>query len=112
MDDMSFDAFTRDAAAVSRRTSLGVLGAAGLTAVTAWVWAAPASARDKGKKKRRRGKNISRQANLKCTKQKAECLDFLKERCDGDEDCAVSALRCCPLASECDVIGFFLCLGE
>jgi hypothetical protein len=113
MNGMSFDTLTRETAgSVSRRTSLGILGAAGLAAVAAWAGAHPAAARKQGKTPRRGGKSIDRKANQKCAQQKAQCFDALKPICNGDEDCGVDALRCCPLAGECDVIGFFLCIGE
>jgi hypothetical protein len=110
MNDVSFDTLARDAAGTfSRRVSLGSLSVATLAALAGPL---VASARKKGKKKRNGSGNINRKADQKCKQQKQQCFDFLEPFCAGDEQCAVDAIRCCPLAGECDVNGFFLCLEE
>lgn len=112
MNDLSFDALARHAAGrISRRTSLGTLGATGLAALGALSGAFSATARKKGKKKRG-GANVAKKADQKCEQQEVQCLDFFKATCAADQECAIDAILCCRVIGECDVIGFLLCIDE
>jgi hypothetical protein len=115
MNDRSFDALALHAAGrISRRASLGTLGAAGVTALAALSGVRSTAARKKGKGKKKRGSaNVARQADQKCAQQKQQCVDFVKESCPvGDQECALDAILCCRIAGECDIIGFLLCIAE
>jgi hypothetical protein len=113
MNDGSFDAFALHAASsISRRTSLGRLGAAGLSSLAALAGFRPTAARKKGKKKRG-GANIARKADQKCEQQEQACVDFFKDNCPvGDQECAIDAILCCRIIGECDVISFLICIDE
>lgn len=114
MNHRSFDALALHAAGrISRRASLGTLGA-GVTALAALaaVRSTAVGKRGKGKKKRGGG-NVAQKADQKCAQQKQQCVDFLRENCpEGDQDCAIDAIVCCRIAGECDIIGFLLCLED
>lgn len=110
MNDVAFDALTRDRVRqISRRGSLGMLGAAGLAAL---VGRHAADARKRGKKRRNKQNDINKKADQKCIAQGDQCLDLFSAQCNGDQQCLLRGLQCCPFVGECDVVGFFLCQAE
>jgi hypothetical protein len=95
MNAHSFDALTR-------RASLAVLSAAGLTTLTA-----PFVATAKKNKNRRKNKNDK--AKKKCRAQIDQCADLVALRCTLDPDECTEAIECCELLGNCDFAGYLNC---
>lgn len=107
MDNQSFDALTRSAAArASRRITLLRLGAAGAGALAAPITAASA----KGKRKKK--PSVGKKAKQKCQQQAEQCVAFLTSICTGDPDCLVKVQRCCAIVGTCDAVGLFTCAAS
>jgi hypothetical protein len=101
MNSSALDALTRNAGAVSRRSSLLAFGGVALaTALTA-----PAKARA--------GKGGKKKAKRQCTKQKPQCVAAVTDYCDTLVDpplCKSSYLPCCEQFTGCNVDAGIACL--
>ncbi len=95
MNDLTFDHLTR-------RVSLAALGAAGVAGL---LGQAPAtSARQSASKK------AKKKAQKKCQNQVDQCTGSANLLCeDGDEDCRLSLIACCPELEDCNFTAFFGC---
>lgn len=95
-----FDALSRGAAAMSRRSSLFTLGGAGLAA--ALGGAAPTAA----KKKKNKNKK-------KCNQEKSQCQEDVKEFCaqfdTSAPQCEAALLPCC---ATCNVATGVICVAN
>lgn len=79
MTEQTFDAMTQRVAGISRRQSLLTLGGAGLTTALA-------------------GRTLGVEAKStkkKCKKQTKKCKKFIKNYCEGDQDCLNTLQPCC-----------------
>jgi hypothetical protein len=94
MNHSSFDALTR-------RTSLMSLGAAGVTAL-----ARPFAADAKKKRKNHKKGDI----NKLCKTQVEPCISFQIDACGDNPSCKVNLHRCCQFFATCDPTGFWTCL--
>lgn len=95
MNDLTFDHLTR-------RTSLTALGAAGVVGL---LGHAPATSA-----KQSASKKAKKKARKKCENQVDQCIGSANLLCeDGDEDCRLSLVACCPELDDCNFIGFFGC---
>jgi DNA polymerase II large subunit len=121
MNMQSFEIFSRRAAkAITRRTSLAPLGAAGLAAIT-HVTTADAKNKNNDKKKNRADKKAKKecQAQLaqcatqstQCASQVDACTTVLTGRCQGDPDC-LALIACCPILGTCDASAFLACASS
>jgi hypothetical protein len=110
----------RAAAAITRRTSLTTMGAAGLAALSR---AATVDAKKNDKKNNKREKKADKkvkkecQAELaqctteatQCAAQVEQCTGVFNTVCRGDPACA-DQIACCSKLASCDVNAFFACL--
>lgn len=88
-------------AALTRRTALMMLGAAGMTALTR-----PLAASAKKQHKKKNG-----DVNKLCKRQVDPCISTFTPACD-DPFCVVTFRRCCQFFGTCNVTGFITCVAE
>jgi hypothetical protein len=97
MSEARFDAFVRRAGqALNRKASRRWLGLAAAMALSPLATAAK-----KGGK-----------ANKKCRRQKAPCLAFVAQQCEGSAECLAKANPCCDALATCLLTISFNCLVE
>jgi hypothetical protein len=116
MIENTFDSISRRAAAaITRRTSLMTMGAAGLAALSR-ATTGDAKKNKKGKKADKKAKKEC-QAELaactteatRCAAQVEQCTAVFAAVCGGDPACD-DQIACCSKLASCDVNAFFACL--
>lgn len=110
MTDATFDALTR-------RTAVAMLGAAGLASL-----AAPFAADAKGKKRKKRRRKRKQDPNEEVAPAPAPCVDecqpqiekcrlgIAAELCPRQPERCESARACCDFLGSCQTIDFLVCL--
>ena len=114
MNAYHFDGLTRRARRhMSRRTSLAMLGAAGLAPLAGPAVMAAKKNNSKKKTKQRCNTQLvecSAQVS-QCAAQVEQCSAFLENFCPRSIPACLDQIACCPLLGNCDVGAFVACLA-
>jgi hypothetical protein len=107
-----FDSFARHATAhVSRRRSLTVLGAIGMTGLV--QPALTEAKKDRSKKDKQRCNTQLGECNAQaaqCATQVEQCTSFFDNLCPSGDPLCEAERACCSSLGTCDANGFVLCL--